>query len=168
MGEKAYAVISLYSEWEEFSKKLMMTSAFLKPVTTSGLIVPRAPGIRSEQDFRAQIAVFYKRPGQNFAVAWGTPSKFIRLSLGLQLDNRNTLAAAMGSSTSPAENLRVYRNFLAHRNPGTALQVRNLFPQIPLTAEAVIAWLAMLLPGGRSQFGVWCEDLSDVARACIR
>lgn len=48
------------------------------------------------------------------------------------------------------------------RERTTVRWVRNLLPHTPLTVEAMITWFDMLLPGGRSQFGVWCEDLSDV------
>jgi len=168
-SEKAYTVICLYADWEEFSENLLTTSARLKPITTSGVMVSRAPGIKDSSDFRTELArVYGKKPADRFSVGWGTPSRFVKIATKLQVRNQATLVSAIASASSPADDLRVFRNFLAHRNFDTARQVRARVPRLPLTVDALVGWLGNLLPGGRTQFGVWCEDLNDVARASTR
>jgi hypothetical protein len=166
---RAYALVRLYAEWEEFSRRLVYVSATRTPITESGAMVPRAAGVRTPGDVHRQICILYrKRPTQNFTVAWGTPYQMVKICSHLGLGNESTINPAIQSTNSPANELRLLRNFLAHRNPSTALQVAPRPGLRTVGVDKVLQWLAGKQPGGRSLFGVWCGDLMDVARATVQ
>jgi hypothetical protein len=167
MANRAYATIRLYSEWEEFCRRLIETSALRNPRTAGGVVVPRPPGIKDFQDVDKRLRkIFSKKPKQNYAVPWGTPYQMVRVSAGLGLANHQTIQAAILASNSPANDLRLIRNFLAHRNPGTALQLRHGISDH--SVADTVNWLAALQLGGATRMEAWVEDLSDVALAAVQ
>lgn len=165
--EKAFAVISLYAAWEEFSRRLVFSSAAERPFAGNGRVVPRAPGIGGFADVDAKLRQLKRtRPQHRLIVHLGSPPAMVQACNHLDLANYQTISPAILSQNSPADELRLMRNFLAHRNPDTARQVSLPPTHRPIRTAVAINWLDRKLPGGRTQFGVWASDLSDVARAC--
>jgi len=165
----AYGVISLYAEWEQFSRDLFYVSALQRPLTASGVLVSRPPGIRCIEDVDEQLRQLYNRSKRwNVTVAWGTPSQMIRACNHLALANGQTVNPAIQSQNSPADDVRKARNFLAHRNSSTALQVTTGPFRASLNVASMLAWLRSRQTGGRSQFGLWVSDMTDVARAAVQ
>lgn len=164
---QAYAVLTLYADWEEFSRRLVFASAAAHPVASDGRYIARAPGIRGYGDVELALKAWkQRRPKQPLVLHLGSPRTMVEACKQLSLVNERVIAPAILSQGSPADELRLLRNFLAHQNPSTALQIRSGPQRGDLEVGSLISWLAQKQTGGRTRFGVWASDLSDVARAC--
>jgi hypothetical protein len=162
---RSFAVISLYADWEEFSRRLLYLSAAKRPIAADGRVVPRAPGIRTAADVDAALLKWKKQ--RRLVLHLGAPGAMVDACKALQVSNERVITAAVLAQQSPAEALRVARNFLAHQNPSTARQVVAGPTASALEVKALVSWLAEPLVGGRSRFGAWSGDLVSVARAAI-
>ena len=164
---KAFAAISLYADWEEFSRRLVYSSAALNPVSSSGRKILRAPGIRKKTDVDMAIKTWKRaRPNSRLVLHLGSPRAMADVCKALQLTNERVILPAVLSQHSPADELRLVRNFLAHQNQSTAFQLPTGPKSGALELGALVAWLAEVQAGGRTRFGVWASDLAAVARAC--
>ena len=166
---QAFATISLYASWEEFSRKLLYSSAYCLPWAGGGRRIARAPGISTIRDVEGKLREMKRvKPQYRLIVHLGGPSQMVQACRYLQVANQQVVAPAITSQNSPADSLRIVRNFLAHQNPDTAGQLK-LGPRYPdLELSTAIRWLGEVQAGGRTRFGVWVSDLSDVARACVQ
>jgi hypothetical protein len=167
--DRAFAAISLYAVWEEYSRRLVYSSAYAQPRTGGGIsrTIARAPGISNISDLEQKLRKWKRlQPQYRLIVHLGAPSQMVRACQHLSLTNEQVISPAILSQNSPADRLRIVRNFLAHQNPDTASQVAMgpLQPRVDLTS--VVGWLGEKQSGGRTRFGVWASDLGDVARAC--
>jgi len=164
----AFSVITLYANWEEFSRRLVFASASARPFAAGGTrVVHRAPGVRNRADVESKLRQMkHTRPQFRLVVHLGAPTQMVKTCKFLQLDNEQVISPAILSQNSPADDLRLMRNFLAHQNPDTASQVSLSPPGQRIGTASTITWLHQKQAGGRSRFGVWVSDLSDVARAC--
>lgn len=164
---RAFSVISLYADWEEFSRRLLYSSAALRPLSSGRKRIPRAPGITSKSDVDLAIKLWKKaRPNSRLVLHLGGPRAMADVCKALQLSNERIILPAVLSQHSPADELRLVRNFLAHQNPSTAFQVPRGSRTGNLDVAALINWLSETQTGGRTRFGVWGSDLAAVARAC--
>lgn len=165
-GARALAVVVLYAEWEEFVRRLITESALWRPVTASGNRVVRCPGLRSAADLDVAVrSLFGRPPNRPFTPGWGRAHPATRIATGLGLANRSEIINALGSSSSPAETVRLTRNFVAHRNRSTYDQLAAEVQQ-PLAWANVPSWVASR-QHGRSRFGSWVEALTDVSLAAV-
>ena len=166
---RAFAVVSLYAAWEEYSRRLVYSSAYAQPRAGSGVprTIARAPGVSNVLDLEQRLRKWKRlQPQYRLIVHLGAPSQMVRACQFLALTNEQIISPAILSQNSPADRLRIVRNFLAHQNPDTASQVAMgpLQPRVNLTS--VVGWLGEKQLGGRTRLGVWASDLADVARAC--
>lgn len=168
VSSKAFSVISLYAIWEEFSRRLLFSSASAQPTNAQGRTIARAAGIRTTKDVELKLKVLKRlKPHYQLILHLGSPVKMVEACKYLALTNESVISPAILSVNSPAEELRVMRNFLAHQNPGTAVQVSAASPVGQLGVGSAVGWLGQLQLGGRTRFGAWSSDLVDVARACV-
>lgn len=164
---RAFTIISLYADWEEFSRRLVYSSAALKPLAANGRRIMRAPGIRTKEDVDLAIKNWKRaRPSSRLVLHLGAPRAMADICKALRLSNERVILPAILSQHSPADELRLVRNFLAHQNESTASQLPRGPKSGDLEVTALTAWLAENQPGNRSRFGVWASDLASVARAC--
>jgi len=166
---RGFAVISLYAEWEEFSRRLLYSSAYAQPHAGYGAArrVTRAPGIRTHADVEMSLRKYKRtRPQYRLIVHLGSPTQMAGACQHLQLNNSTLITAAITSQNSPADPLRLIRNYLSHQNSDTAQQVDLGRRRPKVDIDECLAWLGETMPGGRPRFGVWASDLADVARAC--
>lgn len=169
VSSRAFSVIGLYAAWEEFSLRLAFSSAYAQPHAgyTHTHRISRAPGLRTRDDVEVALKRMKNtRAEYRLVVHLGAPSQMVRTCKYLKLANESTISAAILSQNSPADELRKVRNFLSHQNADTADQVDlgRLRPKVEVLQS--VEWLDETLAGGRSRFGMWANDLSDVARAC--
>ncbi|MFF2537790.1 hypothetical protein [Streptomyces cyaneofuscatus] len=164
---KQIATINLYSQWEEFTRKVLAASASKKTYTANGVQLGRAAGIRTYADFEVACkAAYRKSPNARWSPNWGMSRTVNTLTVSLNLQNGQTLRAAFSSSTSPADDIRLCRNFFGHINPGTAKQVKRLlqFQGSP----SLEAWICQRDGNGDTRFTSWASNLRDIAFAAIQ
>lgn len=161
------ATINLYSEWEEFTRRLLAASAHRKPYTANSIQLPRVPGIITYGDFDiACKAAYNKGPNARWSPSWGMTRTVEKLTRGIGLPNGQTIRLAYSSSTSPADNVRLCRNFFGHINPGTAKQVQSLLQF--QGAHSLESWICQRDVNGDTRFTLWAADLRDIAYAAIQ
>lgn len=163
----AFSVISMYADWEEFCRRLLYASAAANPLASDGRLISRAPGIRGILDVDASLKrMKRRRPNQALILHLGAPRPMADACKHLAIDNERVILPAILSQNSPAQELRHIRNFFAHQNPSTALQIYRGPRGSDLEARSLVGWLGERQIGGQTRFGVWTSDLSAVARAC--
>jgi hypothetical protein len=166
---RAFATVSLYAAWEEYSRRLVYSSAYARPRagSGSGRKVARAPGISTSSDVDVRLRKLKRtQPQYRLILHLGPPVQMVKTCQFLALTNEQVISPAILSQNSPAEQLRLIRNFLAHQNPDTADQVPLGPFQLTVQMTTATSWLAEKQAGGRTRFGVWVSDLADIARAC--
>src|SRR5271156_1740337 len=130
-------VIRLLDAWSRFCRDLVLKSASEQPFTVGGARLPLAPGIAGRNDaLRALRAVYTKFPWEP---RWFDAQACLRAANILRIANYSTVSSGLAVSPSPVEDLRRLRNFLAHRNEGTATEVRAAAVNIgmPPTADVI-------------------------------
>lgn len=168
LPELAFLVLSSYAAWEEFSFRLVASSAYARPFRGDGSRVAPAPGISCVADFHSRLRSIKGWRSGVPAVHLGRPIEMVKYCKALRLSNEPQITPAVTSQHSPADSLRLIRNFLAHQNPGTATQVSLDAPSAKVEQRTVLAWLSEPQSGGRSRLGVWLSDLLDVARVATQ
>ncbi len=163
---KAYAremmVVRLQDHWARFVRELIVLSASGRAYTASGLSIPSTMGFTGVNDVRTWLVA--QRPNRNRELDWHVSQIATNWSQRLGINNQRTVIAALGSTNSPEQQVRVYRNFIVHRTQETAnrLQVENFRhnrtpPKLSATPEL---WTS----GGIFLFTRWIRDFQLVAR----
>lgn len=161
-------IIKLYSEWERFFADLLEASSHRKPLTANSVRVQNAPGIRTKREFDAAVSRLYSRsPNRPFTPSWGIAKHVVKIANGVGLQNAPTIVNAVGSQSSPADQLRLIRNFYAHRNESTAQQVWRIPPPAP-SLGSLDSWLEMIVLPTMPRILLWADELSDIATAAVQ
>lgn len=156
-ADRPYLTICAYAEWEEFCYRLVLESALGGSRTRSGHELAGVAEVANRAQFDGWLR-------SNRATSLGTANIMSKAIRALALENRRHIQDAMTSQGSPANDLRLLRNFLAHRNAGTAVQVHAVVGQDPSVPQ-VIQHLGSNEGSGRTRFGVWSERLITIAYA---
>ena len=160
------AVIRLYDAWARFCRELVILSAGGAPHTANGIPVPRAPGIRGIKDVIPTLMQTYSR--RRFEPGWARGSECIDAAVRLRINNLMTVQAAIGATNSPAEELRLVRNFFAHRSLSSAQEIyqQNWHPSgNRLNIENLTA---RMTTGGVTVMESWILNLQIVAEVAIQ
>ena len=158
-------VIRLLDSWARFNREVIFLSAGARAVTQSGVRLPLAPNINTRADVLPVLRMTYRTPPR-YEPKWAIAAQCIDAAQRLRVQNLGTLSAALGAANSPADELRLVRNFLAHRTEEARrpLQVHPVFAAIRNCAIECTA--GMVMAGGVLRFSVWVRGLNAVAQAC--
>jgi hypothetical protein len=104
--------------------------------------------------------------GLRFEPNWGSAREALRAASALDITNLSQVSAALGATNSPANDLRTLRNFVAHRNRGTALELRRLWNlrslSQPMRADNL---LGAVDAAGKKLFDMWVDSLRLISLA---
>jgi hypothetical protein len=175
----AYAVIRLLDAWNRFSRQLVLVSARGNVITDNGVKIRRssvlAPGQLALDGLRAALPPNVRqRPV--WEPRWFVPRRAIAAAATLAIENLTSVSAGLGlSATIPGlsvgnpEDLRICRNYFAHRSKTTFDELWGLKQQLGVPVwTAVDALPKVVVSGGATLFNVWCLDLLIRARAAIQ
>jgi hypothetical protein len=160
--ENEMCIIRLHDAWVRFCRDLIFTSA-LGGKTIGGVVVDAAPGVNCFSDIeKTRLATYGKKPPK-YPPKWGSASLAIDAAQRLGVKNFITIQAALGSTGSPANELRIVRNFYAHRDISTVCEIKKL----PWYANN-LKFIPQDIPGhvvtgGVSRFEQWVDDLQLIA-----
>ena len=160
------AVIRLHDAWARYCREIIILSAGGKPYTANGVRLSAAPGINHIPDVIPTLISTYRR--RRFEPKWARATECIDAARRLNIQKFSTVAAAIGATTSPAEDLRPIRNFFAHRGKDSANRVRmqNFFAATDkVRVESVVG---RLVPPGITLFESWIVNFRLVAQASIQ
>ncbi|WP_419784839.1 hypothetical protein [Pseudodesulfovibrio sp.] len=159
-------VLRIHDEWCRFCRELIIVSAMGLGRTASGHRVPRASGMYNIQC--VQAAFKRGRPNWKFEPSWAVTNDCLKAAQKLGITNFNTIAASLGAQNSHADDLRVVRNFFAHRNKSTALQIQSkpwCNAALPLNVESLLLRLAT---GGVFEFEKWVGNVKLISELAIQ
>ncbi len=99
---------------------------------------------------------------------WLDPAIVSRLLHGLGLSNAQGFTNALGAGTRANERLSTFRNFVAHRDRGTALKVRRLIESLGIAATGDPMELPFHPIPHRpvSAFSAWVVELRSITQLC--
>jgi hypothetical protein len=154
------AVIRLQDAWARFCRELIIMSASGNSVTLNGSVVPAV--IRKRSDVVPALLATYKKRRQ-YEPKWERAVDCIDAATRLKVANLGTLAAALGSTNSPADEIRHIRNFYAHRRQGAA--ARALSCNVFSGTRPIVFDLAAYKSAGERHIDYWTTGLVLVATA---
>ena len=165
---RAHCVIRLFDAWSRFCRSLVVLSAGARPVTkTSGRLL-HAPGIASVTDVLPKLRALHPKKPPWWEPRWGRAGDCLDAARDLQIGNFPTVSAAIGSTPSPAEDIRIVRNFYAHRGAATFVLTRRVATGYGITGRVHPDAIAVFpVVGGVSVFESWIVDLLTVAESAV-
>jgi hypothetical protein len=161
------ATIGLQDRWGSFCRSLILVSAVGPARTSSGMGIPRQNPTAAEA-LRVLRSSFTGRSKKSatWEPKWFDPSEAIDAAQRLGIPNLSTVSAALGSTPSPLDDLRVVRNFFAHRGQLAGSTMRN---SLGLGSTlAAHTYLTEVRIGGALRFETWVRTLQRMARAAVR
>jgi len=160
-------IIRLHDAWARFNRELIIMSAAKQPITAGGRIIPRADRINTCSDVLPKYFSTFTTPN-NTEPKWAHPAETIAAARKIGVANYSTIAAALGAVGSPIEELRLARNFFAHKCWDTVRKIRGsgVYPRNQDCKVESIA--AVVVPGATTRMEYWIIWLRIVAEACIQ
>jgi hypothetical protein len=172
-GERC--VVFLQDSYSRFVRDLIIRSSLGNATTASGTrLPPGARGVLRQSDALAFLRKGWP-PKKNTKPPWWEPNWYRAKEWGIALRllkpaNSATISAALGSSTSPAEQIRLVRNFAVHRGAGSALGIS----QVAMGVGVAGAWqqpcdiLVFSTGGVVCQLEELCARLRAISAAAVR
>ena len=154
-------IVRLQDHWAHFVKQLIVLSASGKAHTTSGISVVSAHGLTSVRGVEAWLAPY--TPGTR-EPDWHVAQTSLRLARLLRVSNLGNVSAALGSVNSPETDIRTYRNYIVHRNKGTADKLRQMVRTNGWRPSDIALLPDVYITGGKRLWEAWLDDLQAVAR----
>ena len=145
--------------WGEYSRNLIIASAFGNAITINGSRLVPAPGVTTLAHIRATL-------GRNFGAGPGTRWEETAWAIqrANQLNPVNQAQISLGLGTAPDESLKLVRNYLVHPNEHTRREYyHNLVPIYSRLRMEPYAFLANRLQGGNSVLESWISDFQIAA-----
>jgi hypothetical protein len=168
-GERC--AVYLQDSYSRFIRDLILHSSLGNASTAAGVkLAPGTPGV-----LRLSQALDFLRSrwAPTTKPAWWEPDWYRskEWTIALRLlgpQNGPTIAAALGSSASPDDQLRKVRNFAVHRGPGSARGIAN----VAATAGVAATWRQpsdVLVASGATPtlLAQWCARLRAVSNAAV-
>ena len=160
-NNREWCALYLHDAWARFCRSLVLESAFASPTTLSGRLVP--PVVSSEQLALSAVRKAFKHGGPAWEPQWASPADAVRAAVALSVSNRGQVSAGLGASPNPADDLRLVRNFIAHRNRRTAFELHSLGLRLRApVGDAVNSLLGMPSPPYSSLFEQWSYELTTI------
>ena len=126
VAEQSYAIIRVHDAWSRFCRTLVLTSATGGVWTVRNRYLLPAPGVGKKGDPLATLKSTYPARIQRqtqWEPKWYFPDQTIEASERLRIENRASVSAALGSVGNSVNDLRLCRNYLAHRSLGSNREV---------------------------------------------
>lgn len=161
-------VVRLLDAWARFCRDLVLISASQQPLTSSGTRLPLAPGIKRRKDaLRVLRAVYTRFPWEP---RWIDAQACLSAANLLKIANYSTLSAGLAVTPSPVEDLRKLRNFLAHKNEGTAAEVRTTAVNIGVGNSSDVIGILQSDPtgSGANTIQSWIQQLQAMSEIAAR
>jgi hypothetical protein len=164
-NNREWCVIYLFDAWARCCRSLVVNSAHASPVSPSGTVV--VPVAASEPDVLATVRKGFGRGGI-WEPQWGSPGDAVQAAVHLRISNFAQVSAALGAAPNPAEDVRIVRNFIAHRNRRTGADLGALGSRLRIpTGHGVDRLLMMPSPPSPTLFDRWVSELKAVIAAAV-
>lgn len=160
--------VRLHDSWSRFCRELIIISARGNVVTLGGVkLKPCLSTIKTRDDVIVELLKKYRNKDRRNEPFWYSATECISAGQKLGIGNLSTITAALGASNSPAHELRIVRNFYAHRKKTTALGAIQTGkfngPHSPQVFQ-----LSAFTNGGVTILESWKYDLIAIATAAAQ
>lgn len=159
---KEMLVVRLQDFWSQFVRELIVLSASGQAETSSGTPLPATMGFTGVGDVRTWLVA--NRPSRNRDLDWHVAATSTHWSQRIGIANHSTVTAAIGSTNSPEEQVRIYRNFIVHRTKETADRLRRENHRRGLSPSSLAMLPSETMSGGIPLFTRWVLDFQLVAK----
>ncbi len=165
-------VVRLHDSWARFCRELVVVSAYAEPLTANGIKVPRIRGVNHRSQVIPTLLATYKKRREE--PSWYLARDCIDASLRLQVSNHRTISTGIGLSfpslsISPNDQIRMVRNFFAHRSRSTASEAFSVASAFSFPAGGNLwALPTTLTPPGITVFAFWVNCLHLMALQSIQ
>lgn len=160
-----HIIFQLQNVWEIHVRNFILISATGRAIGGSGQIPASIPRKYRSREAACHFLLLTSR--NRYEPKWYRPADAIRAATTLRLANLADVAAAIGSTPWPLEDLRLIRNFFAHRSRSSALELRALGWFQPGDTISIETTLMPYVPGGVRRFNNWCLAMKAVSRAML-
>jgi hypothetical protein len=148
------ALIQIQIEWEHFVRNLILDSATGQFANISGRVTSRSySGLRSREAVAHKLIALF--PRRCFEPNWYLPAEAIDAAIRLDLSNYPQIAAELGVTPWPIDELRHLRNFIAHKSKRSALSVRGTGVTSASANIDVLGVACQFGPGGAKRYIEW-------------
>jgi hypothetical protein len=161
-------IIRLYDSWNRFCREVVMDSASELPVTATGAVVTRAIGIQRRSQVIGVLSSKLPKKLPYGEPRWADAGECLNAAKTLRITNYATVSAAIGATPSPAEHIRVTRNFIAHRNQRTATQLRKVAVAYGFRGTHVEPYVRHVIAPGITVFEKWISELRLLAEGAVQ
>jgi len=168
IAAQSYATVRLQDAWARYCRALILMSAQGRVRTTSGQLLPASNLVQSAGgDALTALKLTYPRSRQSrplWEPKWFDANEAYDAAARLQIANLSTVSAITATGNA-LDDLRMCRNFLAHRGQTSSAEVdqvrRRMGVSLNLSVEDLMN--IVVLPGTTSLFEVWCDELLQKA-----
>ena len=168
----AYLVIRLLIAWTYFCRTVVLLSARGHVNTVTGAYLPRSPVAAQGLSAIAALKATYPPPRRArplWEPKWYEPAEAIDAAQRLKIANFATVSAGLGLAGFGVEDLRLVRNFLAHRSEFADQQLHAVRKRLGLSlSTSPEELLVTLVPGGATLFQTWCWELLQRATDAVQ
>jgi hypothetical protein len=161
-------VIRLLDAWARFCRELVLISSSEQPLTAGGTRLPLAPGITGRKDALRTLRTLYTR--FPWEPRWTDAQACLKAANLLGIANYSTISTGIAVTPSPLEDLGRLRNFLAHRNEGTAAEVRAAAVNVGMAPTSNVIAILRTVTGAStlSVLQLWIKQLQTMAQIAAR
>ncbi len=160
-----HITFQLQNAWELYVRNFILSSATGRASGLAGPVPASVP--RAYRNREAVSHYLLQVTRQRFEPKWYRPVDAINAARRLNIANVANVAAAIGSTPWPLENLRLTRNFFAHRSRSSALELRALNWFSTNDTIEVETTVFPFDAGGVRRFDAWCAAMKTVGRAML-
>lgn len=160
-----HITFQLQNAWEIYVRNFILLSATGRATTVSGPLPPSVPA--SYRSREAACHYLLALSPDRFEPKWYQPKAAIKAAKNLQIPNYSNVSAAIGSTPWVLDELRLVRNFFAHRSRSSAVALRALGWFAPSEAISVENTLVPYVPGGARRFEFWCANMKAISKSML-
>ncbi len=162
-----FSVISLLDAWGKFSKLLVAESSVGNIETASGRMLPRGSNVSLADALRKSRV---KRDGTvGDEPRWHDASIAIAKARRFAVGNYTEIQNAIGDANSPADQIRLLRNFCAHENNLSCFEKLQSASWASKASNGdVRSLLTDVGHDGRMRFDFWIDELELIGFAACQ
>jgi hypothetical protein len=161
-------VLRLHDSWSRFTREVVLLSACDSPTTLAGATVAPATGMLTRATVLLTLQTKWSTHPKwaTWEPHWYDVNDAVKASRLAGLSNHATVSAGLGAADNPEQDVRVVRNFLAHRGDATAAKVAALAATFKIAGRMDADRLVHTIVGpGQTLLDKWIMDFRRVAQA---
>ncbi len=161
------ATVYLQEQWSAFCRDPVCSSWRGGVWTLGGTYVQARSGSRTNGAALAALRATYtgkQKKAKHWEPKWFDPLETIEAARRLTVPNFSNIAAGVGLTPSPLDELRAVRNYFAHRGRESSSRLAT-YVGGQVTDASAHALISDTTLGGGYRFELWAAELDSMARA---